>query len=331
MTISGIMVPLDGAGIAASVLPTVASLAQPIRAAVHLVAIVDLKKREIPSLYYAANPDPDTQPEDERTHNSSDTAPLLPDGTTTTPLDTAQRVERARSYLAALATRLQSLGIESSYEAFVGDPMTDIVQLARRKRFGLIALAPHSHYAIGRGLGSVTDRVLHSSPIPLLIAPPEHEQSKSAADHAIQNVIVGLDGSRAAEASLEPAAQISKATGAPLLLLRAIGGRAREAAWGEGANRVGRDIDSDFRGTVSQYMNDASERAGVPCNTMVGDDDELTEIIGTAETLPSSLIILASQGQSGITKWRLGSVTDRVIRRSSRPVIVVPPIVTRTR
>ena len=290
MTISVIMVPLDGAGIAASVLPTVASLARPIRAAVHLVAVVDLQKREIPSLYYVANPDP----ESERAPHSSDTAPLNPDGTTTTPFDTAQRVERARSYLASLATRLQSLGIESSYEAFVGDPMTDIAQLARRKRFGLIALSPHGRYAIGKGLGSVTDRVLHSSSVPLLIAPPEAVLQKSASDHAIQNVIVGLDGSRAAEVSLERAVQICKATGAAPLLLRAIGGQAREAAWGEGANRVVRDIDSDFRGTVFRYMNDVSERACVPYNAMVGDNDEVMEILDTAETLPSSIIVLAS-------------------------------------
>ncbi len=66
MPISGILVPLDGAGIAASVLPTVASLARPIRAAVHLFAAVDLQKREIPSLYYSDNaddrPDPATPP-----------------------------------------------------------------------------------------------------------------------------------------------------------------------------------------------------------------------------------------------------------------------------
>ncbi len=320
MPISGILVPLDGAGIAASVLPTVASLARPIRAAVHLFAAVDLQKREIPSLYYSDNaddrPDPATPP--------PDTAPLNPSNARTSGTEVRRRVERARAYLAALATPLQASGIESSYKAHAGDPMTDIVKLARRKHFGLIALSPHSRYAIGRGLGSVTDRVLHSSPIPVLVTPPQADPTLNAADRAIQTVIVALDGSRAAEAALGPGSQIAEASDAQFLLLRAIGGRARETAWGEGAERVGRDIDADFRGATTRYMNDVAERIGPPSSTVIGSEDEVSEILGASESLPSSLIVMVAQGQSGITKWRLGSITDRIIRQSKRPVIVVP-------
>jgi len=325
LPISGILVPLDGAAISASILPTVASIARPIRAAVHLTAIVDLHKRELPAYYYPMNVDALPEPDS----GVPDTAPLNPSDTRITEAYTRQRVERARTYLATLAGRLQALGIETSYETFAGDPMTDIVQLARRKRFGLIALTPHSRYAIGRGLGSVTDRVLHSSTIPVLVAPPATDPAPTTSEPSIQSVIVGLDGSRSAELSLSPASQISRGSAAQLVLLRAIGGRAGDRAWYEGAERVGRDIDADFRGVAMRYLDEASERTGMPCTTVVGSDDEVTEILGAAANLPSSLIVLTSQGQSGLTKWRLGSVTDRVVRQTSRPVIVVPSNVTR--
>lgn len=325
MAISGILVPLDGAGIAASVLPTVAALARPIRAAVHLLAVVDLQKREIPSLYYAA--DADHRPDDK------DTAPLIPSGTRATRPDALRRVQRARSYLAALTGQLQAFGVESSYEAKIGDPMTDIVRLARRKRFGMIALSPHSRYAIGRGsgrgLGSVTDKVLHSSSIPILVAPHLADPSPRPSDFAIQTVIVGLDGSRAAETALDPARQISEACGAELVLLRAIGGRARKAAWDAGAERIGRDINADFRSSVRRYLEDVSERAGIPNATVMGEQDEITEILGAAQNRPSAMIVLASQGESGFGRWKLGSITDRVIRESTRPVLVVPSILVR--
>ncbi|MBT5319036.1 MAG: universal stress protein [Chloroflexi bacterium] len=327
MSISGILVPLDGAGIAASVLPTVASLARPIRASVHLTAVVDPQKLEIPTLYYQPNVDSsaDSDP------SKPDSAPLVAPNAQVTEAAANQRIERARVYLGAMASRLQALGIESSYEVFAGDPMTDIVQLARRKRFSLIALSPHSRYAIGRGLGSVTDRVLHSSPIPVLVAPPLSDTPPDSSDLAIQSVIVGLDGSRAAELALGTAAQVAKSCNAQLVLLRAIGGRAGDAAWDIGAERVGRNIEADFRGIAMRYLDEASEQAGMPTTTIVGGEDEVTEILGTAENLPSSLIVLASQGQSGLTKWRLGSVTDRVVRQATRPVIVVPPIMTSRR
>jgi nucleotide-binding universal stress UspA family protein len=323
VAISGILVPLDGGSIPAGILPVVASIARPIHASVHLYAAVDLQKLEIPSLYYSA--ESDTTPD--LGSDQPDTAPLNTPDTGATQADALRRVERARSYLGGLAARPQSLGIESSYEAHIGDPMTDIVDLARRKHFGLIALSPHSRYAIGRGLGSITDRVLHSSPIPILVAPPSTISSPGTSDNTIHSVIATLDGSRAAEAALEPASQISEACRAQLFLLRAIGGRAREAAWQEGAERVGRDIDSDFRDAATQYMDDVSARVGMSCTTMLGGEDEVTETLGAADSLPSSIIVMASQGRSGLTKWRLGSITDRIIRQTTRPVIVVPPIV----
>jgi nucleotide-binding universal stress UspA family protein len=323
VAISGILVPLDGAALSAAILPVVASLARPIHASVHLFATIDLQKREIPSLYYSK--DEGTSPIQRTALPES--APLNVADVQASTAEVTRRVERARAFLGGLAARLQALDIESSYEASVGDPMTDIVNLARRKRFGLIALSPHSRYAIGRGLGSITDRVLHSSPIPILVAPPTSAPPPTTSTFTIQTVIATLDGSRAAEAALDPASQIAEACAAQLLLLRAIGGRAREAAWEEGAERVGRDIDSDFRGAAMRYMTDASERVGVPCSTMIGSEDEVTEILGAADSLPSSMIVMASQGRSALTKWRLGSITDRIIRQTTRPVIVVPPIV----
>ncbi len=47
------------------------------------------------------------------------------------------------------------------------------------------------------------------------------------------------------------------------------------------------------------------------------------EIIATAEEVEADLIVMATHGRAGVTRLLLGSVAERVIRGSSRPVLAV--------
>ena len=53
--------------------------------------------------------------------------------------------------------------------------------------------------------------------------------------------------------------------------------------------------------------------------------DPSTEILAQAETLDAQLVVLATQGASGVSKFVFGSVAERVLRKTTRPVLVVPP------
>jgi nucleotide-binding universal stress UspA family protein len=49
------------------------------------------------------------------------------------------------------------------------------------------------------------------------------------------------------------------------------------------------------------------------------------EILDQAKTLMSDLIVIGSHGRSGFERLLLGSVTEKVVRKSPCPVMVVPP------
>ena len=51
--------------------------------------------------------------------------------------------------------------------------------------------------------------------------------------------------------------------------------------------------------------------------------DAATEIIDMARTTPANLVAMSTHGSSGIGRWLLGSVTDRVVRYSGDPVLVI--------
>ena len=51
-------------------------------------------------------------------------------------------------------------------------------------------------------------------------------------------------------------------------------------------------------------------------------DDAVTEY---AENNGIDLVIMSTHGRSGISRWAFGSVADKIIRRSSIPVLIVSP------
>lgn len=46
-------------------------------------------------------------------------------------------------------------------------------------------------------------------------------------------------------------------------------------------------------------------------------------IIALAQETPGSLIAICTHGRSGVRRWVLGSIADRVVRHSGDPVLVI--------
>jgi nucleotide-binding universal stress UspA family protein len=47
------------------------------------------------------------------------------------------------------------------------------------------------------------------------------------------------------------------------------------------------------------------------------------EIIALARKTPDNFIAMSTHGRSGVTRWVLGSVTERVVRHSGDPVLII--------
>lgn len=51
------------------------------------------------------------------------------------------------------------------------------------------------------------------------------------------------------------------------------------------------------------------------------------QILATAADVDAQLVVLATRGASGVSKFVFGSIAERVLRTTTRPVLVVPPAV----
>jgi nucleotide-binding universal stress UspA family protein len=129
-------------------------------------------------------------------------------------------------------------------------------------------------------------------------------------------VIVPLDGSPLAEKALPHGAAVAKGLGAKLVLTRVIPG-----------NGTGQDLtlEQAARAYLESHVKTIEEQGirNVATRIAYGEPaDVLSEIL---ESDDDNLMVMASEGRSGIGRLALGSVADRVIRASGSPVLVVRP------
>jgi nucleotide-binding universal stress UspA family protein len=93
---------------------------------------------------------------------------------------TRRQEERAREYLNALSRRLEATGVRIRARVEVATAIAlAILEIARDEQADIVALATHGRSGIRRlALGSVADKVVRGSPVPvLLFRPPNPTQT----------------------------------------------------------------------------------------------------------------------------------------------------------
>ena len=242
--------------------------------------------------------------------------------------------QRSGHYLAGVEEALRTTGYAVSSATLPGAPHQAIVDRADADPNALIVMSTHGRGGLSRwALGSVADKVLHTVPNPMLIvrsgaAPPEI---------AIGTVLVPLDGSDLAETALEHAVNLAAAVDATLTLARVThtrdyyrrhlaGPRAAmrpsPANWVNDLMRTDAEAATDYLVGVQRRL--AAERpdAGKIDILHLRHESPAQAIIDQAAD-HKTLVVMTTNGRSGIGRMLMGSVTDRVVRHSNAPALVV--------
>jgi len=134
--------------------------------------------------------------------------------------------------------------------------------------------------------------------------------------------MVPLDMSELAARAIDTASMLAVALGSRLVVFSAVGAPEREALEGFATSEhMALDEAADA------YLNRAI--ASVPAGVDTGVHHRIgghaaEAILEFANDENVSMIVMASHGQSGIRRWTLGSTSEKVLRSSPVPVLVVP-------
>jgi nucleotide-binding universal stress UspA family protein len=193
-----------------------------------------------------------------------------------------------------------------------------IVKEAERDGGTLIAMATHGRSGIDRWLlGSVTEKVMRGTTNPLLLVRAVDDGQREG-EALIKTVIVPLDGSPVAEKALPHALALATTMDLSLLLF----GVYQLTQIISPSNRLLAAIKGEAASYLEEKVREL-KRASVRVSELLVEGDAGDQIVDLACSAANSLVVICSHGRSGVRRWALGSVAERVLRHCSAPVLLV--------
>jgi len=260
-------------------------------------------------------------------------------------------LQEASAYLKRVASSAELAGIEAITAARHGVTAPVIQAAATEYHADIIVMFSHGHTGVAHVLlGSVAEKVARHASVPVLVVREKAGFPEMNAAEIAQplRILVPLDGSAYANAALEPAAELLSSLVAPaqkaaLHLVRVIEPAASQK---EEAQAVLRRTVSSARGYLSHttdlirdgYIAPTIARQHIPVSWSIAlDHDRASAIVRVAENGEDAegagvfggcdLIAMATHGREGVPRWAMGSVTERVLHATKRPILIVRPTV----
>jgi nucleotide-binding universal stress UspA family protein len=296
-----IVVPLDGSALAERSLPMAEVIAQACGAAVRLAFV----------------------------HQPVPISALPPDvaGTAAGYDRYARAMEE--NYLRQTAVRIrESTGLTVTTALLDGPVGRTLAAEVTEFAADLVVMTTHGRGAVSRfWMGSVADELVRTLDIPVLLLRADTELDRILP----RRVLVPLDGSARSETALDYAARLAKLSGGTIELLQVVPPLVPVVLDGSPMSpAIMTSPDDNLLATsATEYLDSRAAwlRAdGIETTiTVVTDSSPARAIVETADRDGVDLVAIATHGAGGIRRMVLGSVTDKVLRASPRPLLVFRP------
>ena len=238
-------------------------------------------------------------------------------------LDTGARRELEQFFSDTFSGRPPS--VRAQFAVATGKPDVEILRLASERQANLIVMSSRGATGIRKlFLGSITERVLRATTVPVLVTPPAETGPVAVEDlrKTVRRILVPVDLNDAMEQTVDAARQVAEILGAPILLVHVIEPvRAMVPGHAFAAN-----VDSERRGRAEQQLQQLVERlpAQPRIEPLVVFGEPAEEVAKIAADRQAGLIVMGlhASAQPGA---RMGSVTYRVLSVTHGLVLALPP------
>jgi nucleotide-binding universal stress UspA family protein len=232
-----------------------------------------------------------------------------------------------KSYLNDVVNQLNSKGLQSKAIFLYGNAAEEILNYANSSDTSLIAMATHGRSGISRWiLGSVAEKVLRGATKPLLLVSERRHEAKSAEKPIFRRILVPLDGSTSGEAVLPWVKDLVRRTKAKLFLLHVILSPDKLTGISNYAINFEEQLIETLRKQGREYITGVAaelerEKLDFKYDLVTGMPAET--ILDYAKENDMDLIAMSTHGRTGVGRFVLGSIADKVAHISEVPVLLI--------
>jgi nucleotide-binding universal stress UspA family protein len=139
-----------------------------------------------------------------------------------------------------------------------------------------------------------------------------------------KRILIPLDGSTRAEKAIPVAARLARASGGTILLAQVATIPVMYESYGV-ASYIGEMVNTEVQ-NAEEYLKATKESeklAGILVEISVLVGAPAQTLLSMASMFKADLIVITSQGKTGVKRWMLGSVAHKIARHSPIPVLVL--------
>ncbi|GIW33961.1 universal stress protein [Meiothermus sp.] len=139
-----------------------------------------------------------------------------------------------------------------------------------------------------------------------------------------KKILMPTDGSACSQKAITEGLEVAKSMGASVTFLYAVENISSSLWISPESVPYGLELIEDLKRVGSEALSKAAElaqTAGVEAETKLVEAKPVDAIL--AEAKNHDLIVMGTHGRSGLDRFMLGSVTEAVLHRSDKPVLVL--------
>lgn len=201
-------------------------------------------------------------------------------------------------------------------------PAEEITAYVEEQGMDLVVMGTHGRrWAQRMLLGSVTEEVVRNAACPVLTVQTDAEETPG---RDVRRILVPVDFSDASETAVEHAAELAQTYEAQIELLHVVEEVTYPSAYGvDPVYMPPQDMIPRVEESLGEIAQKKIGHEGVQISATVGYAPYT--ILDHIDDNDIDRVVIATHGRTGFNRMILGSVAERVIRRSSVPVFVVKP------